>query len=154
MASRLLPGGRAERGAAAARREAEHAAQLAEEWLQYAEETALERDESEAWGRRMLEDTKYLDDCFLDLTRQLQACRQQAQADGLAAQAEASRLRSDVAGLQWMLKAAGIRMGDLQECVDLQQRQLQATQLELAPYVLCMLEPVSEKKKALQIRRA
>eukprot|EP00850_Spirogloea_muscicola_P013259 SM000089S23815 [mRNA] locus=s89:110952:111485:- [translate_table: standard] len=38
------------------RGEAEHAAQLAEEWQRYAEETAAERDELEAWGRRMLEE--------------------------------------------------------------------------------------------------
>eukprot|EP00850_Spirogloea_muscicola_P016054 SM000127S26670 [mRNA] locus=s127:357666:358602:- [translate_table: standard] len=124
------------------RREAEHAAQLAEDWQRYAEETAAERDELLEWGLRVLDDNqqlrhtarssteeaerwyqdaKILDDCRIALTGQLEACRQQAQA-------EASRLRSDVAGAQWLLRVADNRMRDLQAQVASQNDQLQAMQ--------------------------
>eukprot|EP00850_Spirogloea_muscicola_P013240 SM000089S23796 [mRNA] locus=s89:76703:78261:+ [translate_table: standard] len=135
------------------RREAQHAAQLAEDWQHYAEETAAERDELLEWSLRVLDDNsqlrhtarssteeaerlyqdaKYLDDCCLDLTGQLEACCQQAQADALAAQAAASALRSDVAGAQWLLHVADNRMRDLQAHVALQDQQLLEMHLEVA----------------------
>eukprot|EP00850_Spirogloea_muscicola_P008214 SM000043S15842 [mRNA] locus=s43:465973:471271:- [translate_table: standard] len=135
------------------RREAEHAAQLAEDWQRYAEETAVERDELLAWGLRVLDDNKqlrhaarssseeadglyqqakYLEDCCQHLTGQLRLCRQQAHADALAAQAAASALRSDVAGAQWLLRVADSRMRDLQAKVASQDHQLQAMHLEVA----------------------
>eukprot|EP00850_Spirogloea_muscicola_P016041 SM000127S26657 [mRNA] locus=s127:285287:296846:+ [translate_table: standard] len=137
------------------RGEAEHARQLAEEWQRYAEETAAERDELLEWGLRVLDDNnqlrhtarssaeeadrwyqdaKILDDCRTDLTGQLEACRQQADADALAAQAAASRLRSDLAGAHWLLRAANSRMGDLQAQVASQDHQLRALRLEVAAF--------------------
>eukprot|EP00850_Spirogloea_muscicola_P008204 SM000043S15832 [mRNA] locus=s43:477645:478490:+ [translate_table: standard] len=135
------------------RREAEHSAQLAEDWQRYAEETAVERDELLAWGLRVLDDNKqlrhaarssteeadglyqqakYLEDCCQRLTGQLRLCRQQAHADALAAQAVASALRSDVAGAQWLLRVADSRMRDLHAQVASQDHQLQAMHLEVA----------------------
>eukprot|EP00850_Spirogloea_muscicola_P008213 SM000043S15841 [mRNA] locus=s43:464817:465662:- [translate_table: standard] len=133
--------------------EVEEAAQLAATWQRYAEETAVERDELVAWGLRVLDDNKqlrhtarssteeteglyqqakYLQGCCLDLTGQLQASRQQAHADAQAAQAAASTLRSELAGAQWLLRAAGSRMGDLEADVASQQHQLRAMHLEVA----------------------
>eukprot|EP00850_Spirogloea_muscicola_P013281 SM000089S23837 [mRNA] locus=s89:298539:300546:+ [translate_table: standard] len=128
------------------RREAEHAAQLADNWQRYAEETAVERDELLAWGLRLQhtarsctekaeglnQQAEYLDDRCQDLTWQLRLSRQQAHADALAAQAAVFALRSDLAGAQWLLRTADSRMRDLQALVASQDHQLQAMHLEVA----------------------